>query len=120
MSTWAQRSILRAALCATVIACTAPNLLPAARAQEPSTYDDPFYKLKGESNVSQLQRGTTFFGVTESIDPFTGNLSLVHTDIHLPGNGGFDLLIRRSYNSRIWGRRDVSNPGLVALNERSV
>jgi YD repeat-containing protein len=91
-----------------------------ARAQtEPATYDDPFYKQKGLSPVSLLQRGNTFFQVSESVDPFTGNLTLSHTDIRLPGNGGLDLLIQRTYNSRIWGRRDVSNPGLVAINERS-
>ncbi len=38
----------------------------------------------------------------------------------LPGNGGLDLRVQRSYNSRIWGRTDVSFPGLVAINELSV
>ncbi|MBI3604739.1 MAG: hypothetical protein HY202_01780 [Nitrospirae bacterium] len=31
-----------------------------------------------------------------------------------------DLKIQRSYNGRIWGRRDVTNPGLVAYNEKSI
>jgi RHS repeat-associated protein len=35
----------------------------------------------------------------EHIDPFTGALQLHHVDLHLPGNGGFDLEVVRSYNS---------------------
>lgn len=35
----------------------------------------------------------------EHIDPFTGALQLHYVDIHLPGNGGFDLNVVRSYNS---------------------
>jgi hypothetical protein len=35
----------------------------------------------------------------EHIDPFTGALQLHYTDIHIPGNGGFDLNVQRSYNS---------------------
>ncbi|WP_110382383.1 Ig-like domain repeat protein [Nitrosomonas ureae] len=43
----------------------------------------------------------------EHIDPFTGALQLHYVDIHLPGNGGFDLNITRSYNS---ASIDASNP----------
>jgi YD repeat-containing protein len=35
----------------------------------------------------------------EHIDPFTGNLSLQHVDLFIPGSGGFDLRVRRTYNS---------------------
>jgi hypothetical protein len=35
----------------------------------------------------------------ESIDPFSGNLHLGHTDIVIPGNGGLDIRIQRSYNA---------------------
>ena len=35
----------------------------------------------------------------EVIDPFTGGLQWHFTDIHLPGNGGFDLKVVRAYNS---------------------
>lgn len=35
----------------------------------------------------------------EFIDPFSGALQLHHVDLSLPGNGGFDLQILRSYNS---------------------
>ena len=44
---------------------------------------------------------------TEHIDPFTGALQLHVTDIHLPGNGGFDLNVIRSFNS---SSIDVYNP----------
>ncbi|MFH2122934.1 MAG: DUF6531 domain-containing protein [Pseudomonadota bacterium] len=35
----------------------------------------------------------------EKIDPFTGELSLTYTDLTLPGNGGLDLSIIRTYKS---------------------
>ena len=35
----------------------------------------------------------------EHIDPFTGKLQLHYVDVHLPGNGGFDLNVQRSYTS---------------------
>ena len=88
--------------------------------QEAPTYDDPFYKLKGAGGILGEGTNSPFQRVEESVDPFTGNLNLLHTDIDLPGNGGLDLLIQRTYNSRIWGRKDTSFPGLVAKNEKSV
>lgn len=36
---------------------------------------------------------------TENIDPFSGNLNLSYVDLLVPGNGGFDIKIRRHYNS---------------------
>jgi hypothetical protein len=44
---------------------------------------------------------------SEHIDPFTGALQLHYVDLHLPGNGKFDLKIVRSYNS---SSIDPSNP----------
>lgn len=35
----------------------------------------------------------------EHIDPFTGALQYHYVDLHIPGNGGFDLKVIRSYNS---------------------
>src|SRR6187549_683958 len=35
---------------------------------------------------------------TEHIDPLTGNLSLQYVDIFIPGNGGLDIKVQRSYN----------------------
>jgi RHS repeat-associated protein len=37
--------------------------------------------------------------VAEHLDPFSGAVSLQFVDIFLPGNGGFDLKVVRSYNS---------------------
>lgn len=36
----------------------------------------------------------------EHIDTFTGGLILTFEDLRLPGNGGFDLVIQRTYNSK--------------------
>jgi hypothetical protein len=63
-----------------------------AGAQEviPDFYKDPgLYPNRSYVNQS--------FG--EHIDPFTGALQLHYVDLHLPGNGGFDLKVIRSYNS---------------------
>lgn len=37
--------------------------------------------------------------VNEHIDPFTGKLQLHSVDLFLPGNGGLDIKVQRSYNS---------------------
>ncbi len=36
---------------------------------------------------------------TEVIDPFSGGLNLVYNDIIIPGNGGLDLVAKRTYRS---------------------
>ena len=91
-----------------LILLSSPSLLLAADGK------DPFYTL-GSSTPGV----PSHLSVSEHIDPFSGFLTLVHTDISLPGNGGLDLNIIRTYSSHIWGRRDVSNPGLIAVNEKS-
>lgn len=54
-----------------------------------------FYKAPGVDP----NRGYVNQSFAEHIDPFTGALQLHYVDIHLPGNGGFDLSVVRSYNS---------------------
>jgi RHS repeat-associated protein len=43
--------------------------------------------------------GVTSAFANEYIDTARGSLHLSHTDMHIPGNGGFDLSIQRFYNS---------------------
>ncbi|MFA5073121.1 MAG: PKD domain-containing protein [Nitrospirota bacterium] len=86
--------------------------IPLLYADDPSK--DFFYSQMQES-LSAPQTHS----VQENVDPFSGNLKLVHTDFQLPQNGGLSLKIMRSYNSAIWGRRDISFPGFIAHNERS-
>ena len=70
-------------------------LLPsAAFAQEASTYDDPFYKQKGTLDIIEDRHLSPFQQVSESVDPFTGNLNLLHTDVILPGNGSLTFRTR--------------------------
>ena len=38
----------------------------------------------------------------ESVDPFSGNLQIVQTDVVLPGKAGLDLRIVRSYSRPSW------------------
>jgi len=71
-----------------VIACWA-NFAFATDA--PNNYEEPGL-LPGRDYVNQ------HFG--EYIDPLSGNLSLQYVDVFVPGNGGFDLKVVRSYNQR--------------------
>lgn len=83
----------RASIKACLIASWILSLIPVTgNAQEvvPDFYKDPGVN-PNRSFVNQN------FG--EHIDPFTGALQLHYVDIHLPGNGGFDLSVIRSYNS---------------------
>lgn len=76
---------------------------------------DPFFTV----GVA-LENGPSVNAPLERIDPFSGNLSIVQTDIELPGNGGLDLKIMRFYSSAIWGRRDEPYAKqVVASNEKS-
>jgi hypothetical protein len=74
---------------------------------------DPFYTQGVSKDAPPIN------SVSEHIDPFSGILSLSHTDVHLPGNGGLDINLVRNYNSMIWGRMNVTSPGLVALLDNS-
>jgi len=74
---------------------------------------DPFYTQGVSKDAPPINT------VSEHVDPFSGILTLSHTDVHLPGNGGLDINLIRTYNSMIWGRRDIANPGFIALNEHS-
>jgi RHS repeat-associated protein len=55
----------------------------------------------------------------ETVDPLTGTLRLVQTDIRLPGKAGLDLVLTRSYSSKIWSRAD-DQATLIADAERSI
>lgn len=74
-----------------------------------------FYREAGPSQ----NRVYTDQHPNESIDPFNGSLQFHITDMVVPGNGGFDLKISRSYSSSqinadaLTGAPD--SPGSVAL-----
>lgn len=52
----------------------------------------------------------------ENVDPFTGKLQLNHVDIIIPGNGGFDLKVSRSYASGNYGGSWSMHLGYVYKN----
>lgn len=51
-----------------------------------------------EPGISQYREGVNT-SLNESIDPLSGTLHFVHTDAVVPGNGGLDMSIVRSYSS---------------------
>src|SRR6266571_4416883 len=52
----------------------------------------------------------------EQVDPASGTLTVIATDLVLPGNAGFNLAVQRVYNSAIFP--DYSS-GSTALEEHS-
>src|SRR4051794_28980073 len=38
----------------------------------------------------------------EQVDPASGTLAVVATDLTLPGNAGFNLVVQRVYNSNVY------------------
>ncbi|MBI4228790.1 MAG: hypothetical protein HY693_03605, partial [Deltaproteobacteria bacterium] len=56
------------------------------------------------------------FSPQEYVNIFSGNLLLTNTDIILPGNGGFDLKIQRTYNSKLFAAfTSIDNPTISGL-----
>ncbi len=62
-----------------------------------SQADDFFDDIPHEVNVDEVP---VFSGLPqEQVDPFTGQLKLVHHDLVLPGKGGLDLVVTRTYEN---------------------
>lgn len=53
---------------------------------------------------------------TESIDPYSGGLSLRATDLTLPGKNGMDFVLARSYNNQA-GRAYIEYENTTVLRE---
>jgi len=75
---------------AIVLAMAVPTVRPAAQSGHPIA-DAP------GSRPNRALFGELPF---ESIDTLTGNVRLTFTDLALPGNGGLDLVIQRTYNMK--------------------
>jgi YD repeat-containing protein len=66
-----------------------------------------------------LHRSHTADASTQEVDPFSGSLRLSSVDILIPGNGGMDIQLHRSYNSFTWYNADETTKPVnkfVALN----
>ena len=87
---WTSRSQVRAA-----VAFLGTVLLGAAACAQTGGKMPDFYREPG----LYPNRDYTNQHFGEYIDPFTGALQLHYTDVFIPGNGGFNLSIQRSYNS---------------------
>jgi YD repeat-containing protein len=56
------------------------------------------------------------FSPEEYVNVFSGNLLVTHTDLTLPGNGGLDLKLQRTYNSKLFADfRNIDNPTISGL-----
>lgn len=98
----------RAAILGLLVLVMVPGLVFAA---EPDK--DPFY-TKGVP-----LDGPPIHDVIEQIDPFSGNMKIIQTDLELPQNGGLELKIMRTYDSAIYGRHDNMSAYIVDVDERS-
>ncbi len=65
-------------------------------------------------------RTYTRYSPQESVNPFSGNLILSYTDIVLPGNGGLDLKIQRTYNSKLFLNPDTSEISRIRRGDMGV
>lgn len=73
-----------------LLLCSLTWLTASALESIPSFYAEPGLSSQ-RSTVNQQQH--------EHIDPFTGKLQWHYTDLVLPGNGGQDIVVQRSYTS---------------------
>ncbi len=78
---------------------------PAARAA------DPIFDAKGFSPNREFASELPF----EHVDPLTGNLLLTFTDLVLPGGGGLDLRVQRTYNTKIYA--SYNSTGAFVVDE---
>ena len=62
-------------------------------------------------------RHTPYGLANGQVDPASGNLTIVATDLVLPGNAGLDLVVQRVYNSSVFP--DYDDGGSTALEEDS-
>ena len=84
----------------------------------------PFYVLAADDEYTQdpMYRGGNFGAdapaanqVREVIDPVTGHLRLVHTEIDVPVGGGLNLTLMRYYDSDVWSARTANAAMLKTL-----
>ncbi len=90
------RRCLKSAPHLLALALLAASAAPSLRAQLPDLDPMPsLYEVPGRNpNRSYVDQH-----LVERIDPFSGKLQLGYVDLFLPGNGGLDLAVRRSYSS---------------------
>ena len=86
----ATMGIVRSALAAATILCSAATPLSHAQEVIPDYYREPGLNPN---------RGYQNQHFSEYIDPFTGKLKLTYVDAHIPGNGGLDINVVRAYTS---------------------
>lgn len=75
--------------------------------------NDPYYDAAGFSPYRDPLSTVPF----EHIDTFTGGVTLTFVDVRLPGNGGLDLVIQRSFNSKKVCRSRTSFGSTLYCNE---
>ncbi len=87
------RKILSLGICASILSIFFSAAIYAdAESVMPDFYSEPgFNKWRDEVSTG-----------AENIDPFSGSLRFSNIDLVVPGNGGLDIKIRRSYTSNIW------------------
>lgn len=103
---WPRTSRPHSTLLQTALA--AAVLFPVSTAAATVNVFDPFFRYREDEQKAFFQQLSN-----ETIDPFTGTLSIVHEDFFLPGRAGLDLHIVRAYSSKIWSRTDSPETSLA-------
>ena len=89
-----KKPCIKVGFAAMALACLAAASAGRAQTEELviSNYDIPGVPTKRTLEAQHAQ---------ERIDPYTGKVQWHFLDFSIPGNGGFDLNVQRSYNS-LW------------------
>ena len=89
-----------------LVALVSPALSGLANAQQGAIYEEPgIYRNRDYINYLP----------GEHIDPFTGRLQLHQVDVVIPGNGGLDVRLQRSYNAIQINEGNPPLPGLLGI-----
>ena len=72
-------------------------IFPVLASAEDTYEEETFYSAPGFNP----HRGYFNQAFNERVDPYSGNVLLTYTDIYVPGDGGLDLKLQRTYNSKI-------------------
>lgn len=93
------------------IACIAVLTSVSASTVYANDANDPIPNFYQEPGLSRTRQYTNQHA-NERIDPFTGKLQWHYIDLFIPGNGGLDLKVQRSYTSQAEGFPAPSPTGI--------
>jgi RHS repeat-associated protein len=81
------------------------SMVPFRSGAQSSEVFDQFFRYTETAHKTFIE------GIGDDVDPFSGTLHVVQTDLVLPGKAGLDLRLVRSYSSKLWVRTNQADLG---------